>query len=362
MYRKLLLCIALACTAAGNAQLIVSNTQTPAQLLQNSFLGATVTASNIRFNGSTANANAIRDQAAAFSTNFNPTDLGLTSGMILCTGKATVALGPNNNDDATVSTSVPVQGDPDLALVSGSNTIRNIAVLEFDFVANGNTVAFQYIFASEEYPEFVNSLFNDVFGIFVSGPGITGPYSGNAKNIALVPGNIPVSINNINNGLNNGGPCENCSYYVNNGTGSTPATNTGTQFDGFTTVLTASSDVIVGETYHVKIALANVSDNAFESAVFLKAGSFSTPLKNADFVKGDFQLYPNPAQADFEIRLDNDQIASVKLHAITGETVKQLQGSCAQLKVDVSDLAKGFYMVEIETENHFRLTKKLIVE
>mgnify|MGYP007100240108 CR=1 FL=1 len=60
-------------------------------------------------------------------------------------------------------------------------------------------------------------------------------------------------------------------YYINNGTGSTPNVNFGTQYDGHTKVLPATTTVQCGETYHIKIAIANVSDNAYDSAVFLEA-------------------------------------------------------------------------------------------
>lgn len=363
MIKKLLAFIILACAPFGHAQLIINNTQTPAQLVQHSFSGLGMQISNVKFNGSTANAEMIRDQAAKFETNFNPTNLGLSTGVILCTGKANIALGPNNDTDATSPTSLPVYGDPDLAMLTTSS-VSSKAALEFDFVAVGNTVLFQYVFASEEYPEYANTAYNDVFGIFLSGPGISGPYSGNAKNMAVIPNtSVPVSINNINNGLTNTGPCENCAYYVNNGTGTTPSANPHVQFDGFTTVLTATSDIILGQTYHVKIAIANVSDNSFDSAVFLKASSFTNPLKATAFSKDIAHLFPNPANDAFEIKLDGEKIASVQLYGIMGEKVQQFSNiGSDQFRVDVSHFAKGFYLVEIETENQTRLTKKLLIE
>lgn len=363
MAKKLLLFALLACSYFCHAQLMIDNTLTPAQLLQTSFLDGSVTVSNIKFNGTTVNAEVLRDQVAGFNTNFNPTNLGVTHGMILATGKSTVAYGPNNNDNETQSTAFPFYGDPDLATMTTSS-VTTKAVLEFDFVASGDLVAFQYIFASEEYPEYVNTQFNDVFGIFLSGPGITGPYLGNAKNIALIPStSVPISINNINNGTTNVGPCDNCSYYVNNGIGTTPGVNTSIQYDGFTVPLTASSSLIPGETYHIKFAIANVSDNTTDSAVFLKAGSFSTPLKTVVFTKDGLQVFPNPAHTHFEVRLDGQQMASVNLYNVTGALCKQFAGIDAdQFKADVSNLPKGFYTVEIETKNQTRLIKKLILE
>ncbi|MFT3793487.1 choice-of-anchor L domain-containing protein [Flavobacterium sp.] len=270
--KNITFCMLMFYGIVAHAQLIVTNTvETPAQLVQNVLVDASVNPTNITFNGTAASANAIRDQAAHFTTNFNPTNLGLNEGLLLTTGKAQVALGPNNSGNLSIVTAFPVPGDPDLAILAAGNAVRNAAVLEFDFVATGLELNFDYVFASEEYPEYSNSAFNDAFGFFLRGPGITGPFTGGAKNIALIPSTtIPITINNVNNGTTNAGPCDNCAFYVNNGTGTTPALNPHIQYDGFTTVLRATSALICGETYHIKLAVANVSDNAWDSAVFLK--------------------------------------------------------------------------------------------
>lgn len=259
----------------AHAQLIVTNTvETPAQLVQNVLVDASVTPTNITFCGAAASANAVRDQAAHFTTNFNPTNLGLNEGVLLTTGNAQVAMGPNDSGNLSDETAYPVPTDPDLQQLAGSitaNPVRNAAILEFDFVATGLELNFDYVFASEEYPEYSNSGWNDAFGFFLSGPGITGPFTNNAKNIALLPSTTtPITINNVNNGTNNTGPCDNCAFYVNNGQGITPTANPHVQYDGFTTVLRATSDLICGETYHIKLAVGNVGDNSWDSAVFLK--------------------------------------------------------------------------------------------
>ncbi len=254
----------------SNAQLLVNNTSfTPIQLVQNSLVGPGVVPYNILFNG--VPGTVIRDQIAKFSTNFNPTNLGLSNGLLLSTGNAQLALGPNNLGSKSQPTATPTQGDVDLALLCGQ-TVRNVSIVEFDFVATGSELNFDYVFASEEYPEFANTSFNDTFGFFLRGPGITGPYSGNAQNIALIPTSttVPITINNVNNGTANAGPCEYCNYYVNNGTGNTPLVNSSIQYDGFTTPLRAYAPLQCGQVYHIKLAVGNVSDNAYDSAVFLK--------------------------------------------------------------------------------------------
>ncbi|HEY0091854.1 MAG TPA: choice-of-anchor L domain-containing protein, partial [Flavobacterium sp.] len=277
MKRLLLLLTFLSLSQVSTAQLTVTNNQTPADLVQNVLLGAGITVSNIKFNGTPVNATLIRDQAGFFN-NGSTTNMGINSGVILASGQVlgsppfAPVEGPNDSPGQTTPSATPFMGDPDLALLS-SATVTTAAILEFDFVPLGENLSFNYVFGSDEYPEFVPS-FNDVFGFFLSGPGISGPYTNGAINIAIVPGtlNTPVSIYNVNNGSANAGPCVNCAYYVNNNLGATPSI----QYDGFTTVLTAAATVQCGETYHIKLAISNVGDSALDSGVFLQGGSFNT--------------------------------------------------------------------------------------
>ena len=273
MNRKLLI-VFLFFGCFANAQLVIDNTLTSVQLVQNVLVDPSVVATNISFNRSIPAATAVRDQASKFSTNFNPSGLGLDGGILLTTGKSSVALGPNNAANNSNVTAIPVTGDVDLVqLIAPGQTVENAAILEFDFVATGLILNFDYVFASEEYPEFTASAFNDVFGFFLSGPGLAGPYSGGAINIARTPttntGSNVVSIGNVNNGITNTGPCRNCTYYVNNLIVANPS-HLYIQYDGFTVPLRATAPLICGQTYHIKLAIANVSDSAWDSGVFIK--------------------------------------------------------------------------------------------
>ncbi len=239
---------------SAQAQLTVNSTMTPTQLVQNVLLGSGVTASNITYNGS---------PLAIGSFNGSTSNIGLSAGVILASGDINTAIGPNNSGSA--GSSLGESSDPDLDLISG-NTTYDRAVLEFDFVPTSDTVKFRYVFGSEEYMEFVNGGVNDAFGFFISGPGITGIYSNNSKNIALIPGTTtPVTIDNVNANLNG-------AYYFDN---ENPPGLT-IQYDGFTVPLTAISQVQCGETYHIKIAIADAGDAVWDSGVFLEAGSFSS--------------------------------------------------------------------------------------
>ena len=273
------------------AQLTIDNTTlTPTYLVTNVLVGGGVSVSNVKFNGSVAAALAPNVQAGQFT---GPTSIGLSNGVILGSGNVQLADSDNNSSGATLGppTGTPAV-DPDLNALSGL-TLYDEAVLEFDFVPAGDSLIFKYVFASEEYLEWCGSGFNDVFGFFLSGPGIAGPYSAGGINLAVVPSTTtPITINTINN-------VTNPTYYVDNGTGSTPAINLYIQYDGHTVVMTAKAAVNCGDTYHIKLAISDAGDGVLDSGVFLEAGSFSsnaidvtvaTPT-SPSFING--QIYEN---------------------------------------------------------------------
>ncbi len=252
---------------SAQSQLIINTGNTPAWYVQNVLLGGGVTVSNITFTAGNPN------QIGEF--NSTAANVGISQGLILATGDVNVAIGPNNSGSSTLGSTGMSGTDSDLLAIAGSS-IFDQAILEFDFVPQGDTVKFNYVFASEEYPEFAppnSSSFNDAFGFFLSGPGIAGPYSNGAVNIALIPNTtLPVSITNINAVTNN-------AYYVSNGDGFTAPYNSSPQyiqFDGKTVRLTAIYPVQCGQTYHIKIAIADAGDGSYDSGVFLEAGSFSS--------------------------------------------------------------------------------------
>jgi len=268
------------------AQLVVDNTLTVEQLVNDILLGEGVTASNITFNGEPGNT--VHVQVGSFDS--ENSNVPIIEGVLMATGNINVAVGPNTQGGASDGTGyTPQLFDPDLAQALGADTtaIRDQTIIEFDFTASADSLRFNYVFASEEYNEYVCGTVNDVFGFFLSGPGISGPYSNEAENIALIPDtDIPVSINTVNLGVpgsTTGGDPTNCEnldpnwqdnsvYYIDNEGNTDP---NAMQFDGSTTILTALADIECGETYHIKLAISDVSDGVFDSGVFLEAGSFA---------------------------------------------------------------------------------------
>ena len=243
--------------SSAYAQLTVDGSLTPQQLVQTILLGNGVSASNITYTGV---------PGALGTFNSVASNIGLPSGIILSTGNITDAVGPNDIGGGFY-TDHSGSGDPDLDIISGDITY-DAAVLEFDFVPASDTLRFNYVFGSEEYLEYVNLGVNDAFGFFISGPGISGPYSNNSQNIALIPATvIPVSINTVNDGSNT-------AYYFDNET--PPPSATAVQYDGFTVPLIAYAIVQCGETYHIKLAVGDGGDGVWDSGVFLEAGSFGT--------------------------------------------------------------------------------------
>lgn len=226
------------------------------------------------------------DQIGSFEC--NNCGINFDGGMIIASGSVAVANSPNNAGGSTLGGGNFGVSDPDLAQANPFFSLNDAAVVEFDFVALGDSVVFNYVWASEEYPEFVFSSFNDAFGFFLSGPGINGPFSNNAENIAIIPGtNLPVTIDNVNAGNNDVG-CTNCQFYVINTNNGDPNS---VQFDGFTVPLQAAyGGLTCGETYHIKIAVADAGDTGLDSAVFFEENSFYTPTLDVSLDIGEIGL------------------------------------------------------------------------
>jgi gliding motility-associated-like protein len=276
----------------GFSQIVVNSTQAPEQLIQNVLLGNGVDASNFTYNGSAVNAQNPQGNVSFFDA--SNTTFPISSGVLLTTGNGAAAVGPNNS--GSHSNNVPatpnVSADPDLNAIA-NNTVTNGVFLEFDFIPSGDTISFKYIFASEEYPEFSPSSYNDAFGFFLSGPNINGPYQNNAVNLAVIPGTTtPVTINNVN-------PTTNNSFYVNNGNGA--AYGSAIQYDGTTVVLTAGAQVQCGQTYHIKMAICNVGDQGWDSGVFIEASSFGSNVVQVTVatVSGDSTVVEGCSEASF---------------------------------------------------------------
>jgi len=252
--------------AYGQLSVTANNNATT---LAQTLVGNGVSVTNATYTGNAASAGTF---GGGLSVN-----LGIPNGVILSSGQVITA-----NGSATVIGSDDMNGiigDADLNAIATGAT-HDPSVLEFDFKPQGDTVRFQYVFASEEYTNYTCSEYNDIFAFLVTGQNPFGP-AYNKKNVALIPGTtLPVSINTVNKGSASAGysssDCQSVAYSQYFHQNFNNAYSNGITFDGFTTVLTATIAVVPCQTYHIKLAIADVTDYVLNSAVFLQANSFGS--------------------------------------------------------------------------------------
>ncbi len=276
-----ILVAAIAISINSYAQINIERGKSVKSLIQNNFSSDSITISNVRFKGSRRAIGQFKDQGT----------VKMHKGILLSTGSAKRAMGPNKSDNQSGFNFS--KGDKTLSKLAKAKT-HDAVIIEFDFVPKCSFVSFNYVFASEEYPEFAGSGFNDVFAFLLS------RRKHKAKNLAHIPHqNKPIAINTVNHKMNQ-------QYYVNNAflydkptlvsidtnvviknnkkITTTITYNIGAaliskpthniEFDGYTKVLQAKSNVIPGVKYHLKIAIADASDRMYDSGVFIEHGSF----------------------------------------------------------------------------------------
>jgi gliding motility-associated-like protein len=279
--KKLLFLIIALFPFMGYSQISVTsaNGQNAKDLLETHFLGGGIEVRNVRFNGQ----NIINSNQIGFFSNPNTTapNVALSSGIVMVTGETSDAAAGNSNGIVSTTSNPPFSGSDKsvpLRLVldaqgNAAQSMNDVAVLQFDFVSSGEYVKFDYVFASEEYPDFVHSSFNDAFGFFISGPydsqgnpvneGIPYQY----RNIAVIPGTTePITINTVHD--QRGCHDENSVYHMTN-------TNNNCKMNAYTVAL-STEEVYVAPcfTYKLELVICDVGDQSYNSCVFLGAGSF----------------------------------------------------------------------------------------
>lgn len=243
-------------------------------LVQNFFAGPGVTVNNVTYSGPA-------QSIGSFSAQPN-VNLGMASGIVLCTGDINQIPQAAGN---LMSTSTGSPGLPQLTGIAGSQTFDGVT-LTITFTTQSNAVNFRYVFASEEYPEFVGSQFNDAFAFFIQGPGI--PVQ---TNIGLVPGTgNPITINTVNSG-------QNSQYYIQDNNGFNV-------FDGRTTVMTATSAVQPCQTYTLTIMIADGGDPILDSGVFLGDNSLTAnPVSVVANALNNATLYEGCGNTSFDFTI-----------------------------------------------------------
>lgn len=287
-----ILCLLLVSTASHLtlAQLTIDVSQRIEPLVQNVLLGGgdNLVVGNIRYQG--------HSRAIGRFDNADTDAFAMPAGIVLSTGLVKHIVGPNASPKS--SDRLDTDGDMMLDRLSTRPT-QDAAVIEFDFVPLSNRVSFNFVFASEEYMEFTGSRYNDIFAFFISGPGID-----SVLNMAVIPGTEEtVSINTVNQYLNREHFIDNNPWTLagaridlNSKASLSPALVQLIEFDGMTRPLTASTLVIPGQKYHFKIAIADVGDAKYNSAVFLQGGSFQVETDTT--AQGNFNAQNAPTKAD----------------------------------------------------------------
>lgn len=343
------------------AQINIDQSLTPEELVQDYLVGSGVSVSNVTFNGLPGDV--LNTQLGLFSgqSQFIEFDEGIamgTSSVVFLEGGFDGMVDPN------------IVGDPDLyALVNVGGTgfsVNNCAILEFDFVPNFEFLTVGYVFGSDEYPGYTCSSFNDAFGFFLSGPGISGPFSNDAVNIAVIPNTqIPVGINTVNSGEPSGfNSPENCLnanpnfvqdsiYFVENH----PTLPDDIQIPGMTVNLYANYILQAGQTYHIKLAIADASDSALDSGVILEGTSFSAfPLSDlAESVNGvvSVLVFPNPATDVLNVSVPSSQSQQLECRILdmVGKAVIPSQrinfSADGTHSFDISKIHQGAYVLEM---------------
>jgi outer membrane protein OmpA-like peptidoglycan-associated protein len=257
------------------AQLQLDTAKGPEFLVREVLKGNGVLVGNVSYNGPKHAIAYFKDDSLS---------VGIREGVLLSTGNVFLLSGPNRSTFTSYVNGTG--GDKNLESIARGKTY-DAAILEFDFITASENLSFGFVFGSEEYLEYVDSKFNDVFGFFITGPGHDN------TNIAILPNEkTPITVNTVNNKRNE-------KYYIDNAYVNTsdqyiwdarkrqvivnkdflkdpvpPPYNV--EFDGFTTLLKAWCTVIPNEKYRIKIAIADVADPILDSGVFLEGNSFSS--------------------------------------------------------------------------------------
>lgn len=206
--------------------------------------GINVPSNSVRYQGDS--------NASGIFTDGLSSGLGIDSGIILTTGDAINAIGPNSANNTGTNHNLRLTG----------TQLRDPVLLDFEFESEGGDVFFNYVFASEEYNESVNAPgFGDTFRIFIDG-----------ENVALIPGtNIPVDVQTVN---------RNNPQFFNDNAFSSSGSPFNLEYDGFTTVLTAQALNLLPGSHSIRFAIADTIDGFVDSALFIQAGSFSDRASN----------------------------------------------------------------------------------
>lgn len=292
-----LIAIVFALGETNAQQITVDDSQTPEQLI-NALVEGCVDVSNI--------SSSINGSINGFSSygyfEKGASNFPFENGIVLSSGNVNSA-GNAQNTNALNEGDTNWQTDPDLETALGINNTLNATSIEFNFTSATSSINFNYILASEEYFADYPCNYSDGFAFLIKEAGTAQPY----QNIAVIPGTTtPVNTNTIHEEIVGFCDAENDGFFEGYNIGDT-------NFNGRTTVMSASATITPNVEYNIKLIIADQTDRNFDSAVFIEANSFSNSVDlGEDFSTCDasttLNAETNNPQASYEWLLNNNSI------------------------------------------------------
>ncbi|WP_189342857.1 choice-of-anchor L domain-containing protein, partial [Ulvibacter litoralis] len=264
--QRLLLVLFLSFSIYGYSQITVDETLTPRQLIEDVLINNTCTQVSDIIQSTGTNFGDVNG-IAAFDA--NGSDFPYASGIILSSGGVTGAPGPNLSTLSGGNPGWP--GDVDLEANTTATNTNNASFLQFNFIPVIDEISFDFLLASEEYNQNFECTFSDAFAFI-----LTDQITGGVQNLAVLPGTTtPIEVTNIHPDVPGSCPAINEQYFDKyNFLPFNPEALSATNYNGQIVSLVAKGTVVPGNTYTIKLVIADETDTSLDSAVFLRAGSF----------------------------------------------------------------------------------------
>lgn len=256
----LLCCIGMVCSAQ---QIAINNNFSVEELIQNQLISGCVEVSNI---SSPVNGSVNGFGSFGYFERAN-SNFPFQNGIVLSTGN--VLSGGNTLNTQILNEGNTTWGtDSDLEQTLGITGTLNATSIEFDFISTANQISFNYILASEEYFANFPCEYADGFAFLIRLAGTNDPYT----NIALIPNTgIPVNTSTIHDEIVGFCPEENSQFFEGYNLGDT-------NYNGRTTILSASASITPNVAYQIKLVIADQDDENYDSAVFIEGNSFNSTV------------------------------------------------------------------------------------
>lgn len=311
------------------------NTSATAMQMANSIFGNGVTVTGATYSGSSYSS-AIFSNGDAVAGNVTPAD----TGVILSTGQAGSFTNNSSQSNLNTNTSTNTGGannDAQFNAIAGASTY-DASYMVVDFIPTEDTMTMQFVFSSDEYPEYTNSIYNDAVGVWINGT------------------HVPLSVADGGTTINSVNQTENINLYNDN-----TSDQFNTEMDGFTVTMTLTIPVNVGVVNSIKIGIADVGDSNYDSNLLIAADSVQTKLvalddqvtmqdsttKNVDVLDNDIDNTSGAALTITHIN-GNAVVAGQTITLPTGQSVKLLADGTFDITTD-SDFETSSFTYTIES-------------